>query len=166
VVGQGYVGLPVAIRAVEAGFDVVGFDIEKTPVDCLRKHRHMSMTSPQLNEQRTDRVLDNRNRLRVPSATRLQGEEVLAIPHLRVEQLCWLLPARDLNHDLRRQLCARRPSAMGVRRAVRGEDDVVQLSPPASVIGSVVHASMPAPAIWPDFRIPICSLGDVVLEGV
>jgi UDP-N-acetyl-D-glucosamine dehydrogenase len=37
VVGQGYVGLPVAIRAVEAGFDVVGFDIEKTRVDCLRK---------------------------------------------------------------------------------------------------------------------------------
>jgi UDP-N-acetyl-D-glucosamine dehydrogenase len=26
VVGQGYVGLPVAVRAVEAGFDVVGFD--------------------------------------------------------------------------------------------------------------------------------------------
>ena len=37
VVGQGYVGLPVAIRAVEAGFDVVGFDIDKTRVDCLRK---------------------------------------------------------------------------------------------------------------------------------
>ena len=28
VVGQGYAGLPVAIRAVEAGFDVVGFDID------------------------------------------------------------------------------------------------------------------------------------------
>jgi UDP-N-acetyl-D-glucosamine dehydrogenase len=28
VVGQGYAGLPVAMRAVEAGFDVVGFDID------------------------------------------------------------------------------------------------------------------------------------------
>lgn len=37
VVGQGYVGLPVAIRAVEVGFDVVGFDIDKPRVDCLRK---------------------------------------------------------------------------------------------------------------------------------
>jgi len=28
VVGQGYVGLPLAVRAVEAGFDVVGFDLD------------------------------------------------------------------------------------------------------------------------------------------
>src|SRR5688500_15678608 len=28
VVGQGYVGLPLAMRAVEAGFDVVGFDVD------------------------------------------------------------------------------------------------------------------------------------------
>ena len=28
VVGQGYVGLPLALRAVEAGFDVVGFDVD------------------------------------------------------------------------------------------------------------------------------------------
>ncbi|MGH9079938.1 MAG: NAD(P)-binding domain-containing protein, partial [Acidimicrobiales bacterium] len=28
VVGQGYVGLPLALRAVEVGFDVVGFDID------------------------------------------------------------------------------------------------------------------------------------------
>lgn len=37
VVGQGYVGLPLAIRAVEVGFDVIGFDIDKTRVDKLRK---------------------------------------------------------------------------------------------------------------------------------
>jgi UDP-N-acetyl-D-glucosamine dehydrogenase len=28
VVGQGYVGLPVALRACEQGFDVVGFDVD------------------------------------------------------------------------------------------------------------------------------------------
>lgn len=37
VIGQGYVGLPVAIRAVEVGFGVVGFNIDKTRIDCLRK---------------------------------------------------------------------------------------------------------------------------------
>ncbi len=37
VVGQGYVGLPVAMRAVEVGFDVVGLDSDKTRVDQLRE---------------------------------------------------------------------------------------------------------------------------------
>jgi UDP-N-acetyl-D-glucosamine dehydrogenase len=39
VVGQGYVGLPVAIRAVEAGFDVVGFDLDKRKVSDLAAGR-------------------------------------------------------------------------------------------------------------------------------
>lgn len=36
VVGQGYVGLPIAVRAVEAGYDVVGIDTDKTRVDALQ----------------------------------------------------------------------------------------------------------------------------------
>jgi UDP-N-acetyl-D-glucosamine dehydrogenase len=35
VVGQGYVGLPVAMRAVEAGFDVIGFDADLSRVKRL-----------------------------------------------------------------------------------------------------------------------------------
>ena len=35
VVGQGYVGLPLALRAVEAGFDVVGFDLDGSRVKQL-----------------------------------------------------------------------------------------------------------------------------------
>jgi UDP-N-acetyl-D-glucosamine dehydrogenase len=35
VVGQGYTGLPVAMRAVEVGFDVVGFDIDENRVKRL-----------------------------------------------------------------------------------------------------------------------------------
>jgi UDP-N-acetyl-D-mannosaminuronate dehydrogenase len=31
IVGQGYVGLPVSMRAVDAGFDVVGFDVGYIP---------------------------------------------------------------------------------------------------------------------------------------
>ena len=37
VLGQGYVGLPVAVRAVEVGFDVVGFDIDEQRVERLRR---------------------------------------------------------------------------------------------------------------------------------
>jgi UDP-N-acetyl-D-mannosaminuronic acid dehydrogenase/UDP-N-acetyl-D-glucosamine dehydrogenase len=35
VVGQGYVGLPLAMRAVEVGFDVVGFDVSEDRVKAL-----------------------------------------------------------------------------------------------------------------------------------
>jgi len=37
MVGQGHLGLPVAIRAVEVVFDVIGFDIDKARIDRLRK---------------------------------------------------------------------------------------------------------------------------------
>jgi UDP-N-acetyl-D-glucosamine dehydrogenase len=37
VLGQGYVGLPVTIRAVEAGYDVVGFDVDKSRIDRLKR---------------------------------------------------------------------------------------------------------------------------------
>src|SRR3954447_16059205 len=36
VVGQGYVGLPLAIRAAEVGWTVVGFDVEASRVERLR----------------------------------------------------------------------------------------------------------------------------------
>lgn len=35
VVGQGYVGLPLAMRAVEVGFDVIGFDLDGAKVSGL-----------------------------------------------------------------------------------------------------------------------------------
>lgn len=35
VVGQGYVGLPLAMRAVDVGFDVVGFDLDKARIGAL-----------------------------------------------------------------------------------------------------------------------------------
>jgi UDP-N-acetyl-D-glucosamine dehydrogenase len=36
VVGQGYVGLPLTMRALEVGFDVVGFDVDEARVARLR----------------------------------------------------------------------------------------------------------------------------------
>ena len=39
VVGQGYVGLPVAMRAVHGGYDVVGFEVDPAKVDALNEGR-------------------------------------------------------------------------------------------------------------------------------
>ena len=39
VLGQGYVGLPLAMRAVEVGFDVVGFDPDKRKISTLNSGR-------------------------------------------------------------------------------------------------------------------------------
>ncbi|HZZ50565.1 MAG TPA: nucleotide sugar dehydrogenase [Pseudonocardia sp.] len=36
ILGQGYVGLPVSMRAVEVGYDVVGYDVAKDRVERLR----------------------------------------------------------------------------------------------------------------------------------
>jgi len=36
VVGQGYVGLPLAMRANEVGYDVVGFDVDEARVKRLQ----------------------------------------------------------------------------------------------------------------------------------
>src|SRR5664280_2458207 len=33
VIGQGYVGLPLSMRAVEVGYDVVGLEVDKSRVD-------------------------------------------------------------------------------------------------------------------------------------
>ncbi|MBL3699739.1 nucleotide sugar dehydrogenase [Leucobacter luti] len=37
VIGQGYVGLPLAVRAVEAGYDVVGIDFDRRRIDALNQ---------------------------------------------------------------------------------------------------------------------------------
>ena len=39
IVGQGYVGLPLAMRAVEAGYHVVGYDLDLTRIEVLRQGR-------------------------------------------------------------------------------------------------------------------------------
>ncbi len=39
VIGQGYVGLPLAIAAVQQGYDVVGYDVDKHKVDSLMSGR-------------------------------------------------------------------------------------------------------------------------------
>ena len=35
IVGLGYVGLPLALRFTEKGFNVLGFDIDQSKIDCI-----------------------------------------------------------------------------------------------------------------------------------
>jgi len=39
VIGQGYVGLPMALRAAEVGLSVVGLDTKRSVVDALNEGR-------------------------------------------------------------------------------------------------------------------------------
>ena len=63
VIGQGYVGLPVAIRAAEVGFDVVGIDLDERRVAALGSGRsHVE----DISDERLGAVLAN-GRYRVTS---------------------------------------------------------------------------------------------------
>ena len=37
VIGQGYVGLPLAVRAAEQGYDVVGYDLDRVRISQLNE---------------------------------------------------------------------------------------------------------------------------------
>jgi len=39
VIGQGYVGLPLAMRAVEVGYEVVGLDLDRVRIEALSDGR-------------------------------------------------------------------------------------------------------------------------------
>ena len=56
VIGQGYVGLPVAVRAAEAGFDVVGFDVDANKIKHLAAGES---TVEDITDERLAAVLDN-----------------------------------------------------------------------------------------------------------
>lgn len=48
VIGQGYVGLPVAVRAVLGGYDVIGFEVDQRKVDILNSgDSHVEDISPE-----------------------------------------------------------------------------------------------------------------------
>jgi UDP-N-acetyl-D-mannosaminuronic acid dehydrogenase/UDP-N-acetyl-D-glucosamine dehydrogenase len=89
VVGQGYVGLPVAIRAVEVGFDVVGFDIDKARIDCLRK-----------SETFIDDITDGDLTIAVSTGRYLPTDDPGALAGFDVAVVCVPTPLRDGAPDL------------------------------------------------------------------
>ena len=89
VVGQGYVGLPVAIRACEAGFDVVGID-----VDLDRVKRIAAGDSPveDISDERLAAALDTGRYRPSTDTTDCAGfrDAIISVP----------TPLRDGNPDL------------------------------------------------------------------
>ena len=60
VVGQGYVGMPLAMRAVEVGYDVVGYDTDRRRVEALASGR--SYVEDILDAQLVDALASGRYR--------------------------------------------------------------------------------------------------------
>jgi UDP-N-acetyl-D-glucosamine dehydrogenase len=89
VIGQGYVGLPVAIRAVEVGFDVVGYDVDKNRVDCLRKM-----------ETYIDDVTDSDLAIAMSTGRYLPTGDPAALSGFDVAVVCVPTPLRDSAPDL------------------------------------------------------------------
>jgi UDP-N-acetyl-D-glucosamine dehydrogenase len=89
VLGQGYVGLPLAMRAVEVGFDVIGFDIDKTRVDCLRKAKTF-----------IDDVTDDDLAAAASTGRYLPTEDPAALGGFDVAVVCVPTPLRDGAPDL------------------------------------------------------------------
>ena len=89
VVGQGYVGLPLAIRAVEAGFDVVGFDVDKARVDRLRKASTF-----------IDDITDEDLAIAVGTGRYLPTDDPAALAGFHIAVVCVPTPLREGAPDL------------------------------------------------------------------
>jgi UDP-N-acetyl-D-glucosamine dehydrogenase len=58
VIGLGYVGLPLALRADTRGFDVVGFDINTERIQMLAAHRAPEFLGPEEKTQAGEHTMD------------------------------------------------------------------------------------------------------------
>jgi UDP-N-acetyl-D-glucosamine dehydrogenase len=76
VVGQGYVGLPLAVRAAEAGFEVLGFDTDETRVKRLSSG---SSYVDDVSDERLTAVRDSRHFECTSSLEGLERFEVAVI---------------------------------------------------------------------------------------
>jgi UDP-N-acetyl-D-glucosamine dehydrogenase len=76
VVGQGYVGLPLAMRAVEVGYEVVGFDKDTRRVELLAT---ASSYVEDVSSEQLARALESGRYFPTTFAARLEGFEVALI---------------------------------------------------------------------------------------
>ena len=76
VMGQGYVGLPVAVRAAEVGFDVIGFDVDKARVEDLAAGRSFIEDIP---DARLQRVLNDGRYRPSAESSDLDGFDIAVI---------------------------------------------------------------------------------------
>jgi UDP-N-acetyl-D-glucosamine dehydrogenase len=89
VVGQGYIGLPLAMRAVEVGYDVVGFDVDKARVGQLRQ-----------GESFIDDISDADVAWALGTARYTPSDNVADLADFRTALVCVPTPLRDSLPDL------------------------------------------------------------------
>jgi len=89
VVGQGYIGLPLAMRAVEVGYDVVGFDVDKARVSQLRQ-----------GESFIDDISDADVACALGTARYTPSDNVADLADFRTALVCVPTPLRDSLPDL------------------------------------------------------------------
>jgi len=137
VVGQGYVGLPVAIRAVEVGFDVVGFDIDQTRVERLRQAKSFI-------EDITDADLA----VALSTGRFLATDDPVALAGFDIAVVCVPTPLRDGAPDLSHV-----------------EDSAALLAPHMSPGCCVVLESTSYPGTTEELFIPILEAGSGLRAG-
>jgi len=76
VVGQGYVGLPLALRAVEVGYDVVGFDLD---VDRIKRLADGDSYVEDISDERLAAAIDTGRYLPTVDAAAMAGFDVAVI---------------------------------------------------------------------------------------
>jgi UDP-N-acetyl-D-glucosamine dehydrogenase len=76
VIGQGYVGLPLALRAVEVGFHVVGFDLDRQRIKSLAAGKSYVEDIP---DDRLQRALDTGRYQPTDDRDRIAGFDVAVI---------------------------------------------------------------------------------------
>jgi UDP-N-acetyl-D-glucosamine dehydrogenase len=89
VVGQGYVGLPLAVRAVQVGHRVVGFDLDKQRVDQLRR-----------GESFIDDITDSDIAAALRTGRFTPTDDAAELAGFRVAVVCVPTPLRDGAPDL------------------------------------------------------------------
>ena len=107
VVGQGYVGLPLAVRAVEVGHTVVGFDLDKDRVDRLRRGASF-----------IDDITDTDLTAVLDTGRYTPSDDVADLAGFTVAVVCVPTPLRDGAPDLRYIEDAARMLAPHVRPGV------------------------------------------------
>jgi UDP-N-acetyl-D-glucosamine dehydrogenase len=89
VIGQGYVGLPLAMLAVEAGYQVAGIDLDRSRIDCLRR-----------GESYVDDVDDSRLRAALGCGRYLASTDYADAARFAVAVITVPTPLRDRSPDL------------------------------------------------------------------
>jgi UDP-N-acetyl-D-glucosamine dehydrogenase len=105
VIGQGYVGLPLAMLAADAGYEVVGIDLDLSRIDSLRR-----------GESYVDDVDDGQLRQGLASGRYTASADYADAAHFKVAIITVPTPLRDRSPDLSFVISAARELAQYVTR--------------------------------------------------